>query len=207
MKNTIKITTFLSTLLIFFFVLGTTSSYAQDAEKDAKKQKKIVKQRKAFKKNRTNALNEMYKAYPESKAEMGKSYAYAAFANTGMNLFVVASGNGGGMAHNNATGAEVYVKMVSYGAGVGIGFKKYFAVFLFEDSAAYDNFLTSGWAADGQADATADTGKDGEGGSIAVGMTVSRGVTLYQIADKGFAVQATVQGTKFVVSDELNGTE
>ena len=96
--------------------------------------------------------------------------------------------------------------MVSYGAGIGIGFKKYFAVFLFEDSAAYDNFLESGWGADGQADATADTGKEGEGGSVAVGMNVSRGVTLYQITDKGFAVQATVQGTKFIVSDELNGT-
>lgn len=202
MKN--KINAITVSILVLFLSIGI-SSYAQDAEKDAKKQKKIAKQRKAFQKNRTNALNEMYKAYPESRAVMGRSHAYAAFANTGMNLLVVASGNGGGMAHNNATGAEVYVKMVSYGAGVGIGFKKYFAVFLFEDSVAYDNFLTSGWAADGQADATADTGKEGEGGSIAVGMTVSRGVTLYQIADKGFAVQATVQGTKFIVSDELNG--
>ena len=136
---------------------------------------------------------------------MAKSYAYAAFANTGVNLFVLASGNGGGKAHNNKTGAEVFVKMISVGAGVGIGFKKYYAVFLFADKAAYDNFLDKGWSADGQADATADTGKDGEGGSAAVGMNVSRGVTLFQIADKGLALQATVQGVKYLVSDELNG--
>ena len=191
-------------MLVFFLAFSISTSYAQDAEKDAKKEKKIAKQRKAFDQNRSNALKEMYKAYPESKALMSKSYAYAAFANTGVNLFVVASGNGGGKAHNNKTGAEVYVKMISAGVGVGIGFKKYYAVFLFANKAAYDNFLTSGWSADGQADATADTGKEGEGGSVAAGMTVASGVTLYQIADKGLAIQATVQGTKFIVSDELN---
>lgn len=208
MKNMKKSNIILSITLVFFLAFSTSTSYAQDAEKEAKKEAKkekdIAKQRKEFDKNRSTALKEMYKAYPESKAKMGSSYAYAAFANTGMNLLVVASGNGGGKAHNNVTGAEVYVKMISAGVGVGIGFKKYYAVFLFDDAAAYDEFLTSGWGADGQADATADTGKEGEGGSVAVGMSVATGVTLYQIADKGFAVQATVQGTKFIVSDELN---
>jgi len=199
-----KITLIITPFLLAFLTIGLSPSFAQDSN-DADKQKKIEKQRKGFDKNRSNALKEMYNAYPESKAQMSKSYAYAAFANTGVNLFVLASGNGGGVAHNNVTGEEVYVKMVSLGAGIGIGFKKYFAVFLYEDKAAYDLFIESGWSADGQADATADSGKEGEGGSVAVGMNVSRGVTLYQIADKGLAVQATVQGTKYIVSDELNG--
>ena len=63
----------------------------------------------------------MYKAYPESRAKMSNSYGYAAFGNTGVNLFVLATGNGGGKAHNNVTGSEVYVKMVSAGVGVGMG--------------------------------------------------------------------------------------
>ena len=192
-----------SSFIIAFFMMGLSSVQSQN--KDAEqKEKKIQNQREKFAQNKTNALNEMYKAYPESKAKMAKSYGYAAFANTGVNLLLVASGNGGGKAHNNATGAEVYVKMISAGVGVGIGFKKYYAVFLFENKAAYDNFLDSGWGGDLQADATGDTGKEGEGGSVAVGMTVASGVTLYQIADKGLAVQATLQGTKFVVADELN---
>lgn len=198
-----KINVIIASFLVAFFTLGLSSSFAQDSGDDDK-QKKIEKQRKKFDQNRSNALKEMHKAYPDSKAQMSKSYAYAAFANTGVNLFVLATGNGGGKAHNYKTGAEVYVKMVSAGVGVGIGFKKYYAVFLFANKAAYDNFLESGWGADTQADATGDTGKEGEGGSVAVGMTVASGVTLYQIADKGLAVQATLQGTKFVVSDELN---
>lgn len=190
-------------VLLICLVFAASATYGQE-ENDEKKQKKIEKTRKQFAQNRTDALNEMYKAYPGSKSEMAKSYGYAAFANTGVNLFVLASGNGGGKAKNLNTGEEVFVKMISMGAGVGIGFKKYYAVFLFADKAAYDYFLETGWSADGQADATADTGKEGEGGSAAVGMNVSRGVTLYQIADKGLAVQATVQGTKYIVSDELN---
>jgi hypothetical protein len=212
-----RINLFIATFLVLFLAVGISTSYAQDDEKAAKKeqsdakkekdkQKKLAKQRKKFAKNKSLAIKEMYKAYPESKAKMANSYAYAAFANLGMNLLVVASGNGGGKAHNLQTGEEVYVKMISAGVGVGIGVKKYYAVFLFDDAVSYNNFLTSGWSADGQADATADTGKEGEGGSAAVGMNVGQGVTLYQIADKGFAVQATVQGTKFIVSPELNGT-
>ena len=201
MQRNLKV--ILTSILSLFLSIGMLTAYGQDDD-DEKKQKKIEKTRKQFSKNRQEALNEMYKAYPGSKAEMNKSYGYAAFANTGVNLFVLASGNGGGKAKNLKTGEEVYVKMISMGAGVGIGFKKYYAVFLFEDKAAYDYFLETGWSADGQADATADTGKEGEGGSAAVGMNVSRGVTLYQIADKGLAVQATVQGTKYVISEELN---
>ena len=183
----------ISFILLCTMVLGFSTLSAQSSD-EVKKQNNIAKQRQQFEQNKSSAINEMYKAYPQSKGLMAKSYGYAAFANTGVNLFVLASGNGGGKAHNNKTGAEVFVKMISVGAGVGIGFKKYYAVFLFADKAAYDNFLDKGWSADGQADATADTGKDGEGGSAAVGMNVSRGVTLFQIADKGLAVQATVQG-------------
>ncbi len=198
-----KINIIIASFLLVFLTIGMSSSFAQESD-DAKKEKKIAKQRKAFDQNRSNAIKEMYKAYPESKSNMSSSYGYAAFANTGVNLFLLSSGNGGGKAHNNSTGEEDYVKMISIGAGVGIGYKKYYAVFLFEDKEAYDLFIESGWSADGQADATADTGKDGEGGSVAVGMNVSRGVTLYQIADKGLALQATVQGTKYIVSEELN---
>ena len=114
----------------------------------------------------------------------------------------MASGNGKGLAHNNVTGKETYMKMVSFGAGMGLGLKSYYGIFVFENKAVYNTFLKSGWDAAGQADATADTGD--VGASVSIAMAISPGVTLYQIADKGVAAQATVQGTKFIVSDELN---
>jgi len=35
-------------------------------------------------------------------------------------------------------------------------------------------------------------------------MNIAPGVTLYQIANKGLAAQATIQGTKFIADDDLN---
>lgn len=192
MKKLIKLT----------LIIGLISFAAHAQEPTKKEQNKIEKQQRKFQKNKTSALKEMYNAYPESKAKMANAYGYAAFGNTGVNVLVLSSGNGGGVAHNSQTGEELYVKMISLGAGLGIGFKTYYAVFIFEDAEAYNYFIDNGWSADAQADATADTGD--EGGSEAVGLNVSRGVTLYQIADKGLALQATVQGTKYIVSDELN---
>lgn len=207
MKNLVNIKTVVSGLFVVVLSLGFTLTANAGESNNDKDQKKIEKTRKAFQKSKSNAVQEMYKAYPDSQAKMANAYGYAAFSNTGVNLFLLSSGNGGGVAHNNATGKEHYVKMISIGAGVGIGLKKYHAVFIFEDKAAYDYFLEVGWTADGQADATAETGKEGEGGSINAGMNVSRGVTLYQMSDKGLALQATVQGVKYIVSDKLNGTK
>ncbi len=200
-KFRVSLYQFLGIFLLVGFI-GVGTAHAQLGKKD---EKKIEQQRQKFQKNKSTALAEMKKTYPESSAKLASSYAYAAFGNTGVNLFVLASGNGGGVARNQQTGEELYVKMISYGVGAGIGFKKYYAVFLFEDKQAFDYFLEVGWSADGQADATADTGE--EGGSAAVGMNVSRGVTLYQIADKGLALQATVQGVKYLPANELNGTK
>ncbi|GAB1308131.1 hypothetical protein KH5_08140 [Urechidicola sp. KH5] len=61
-----------------------------------------------------------------------------------MNLFVLASRNGGGVAHNNTTGQELYLKIISYRVGAGIALKKCHAVFIFEDKEAYHYFLKVG---------------------------------------------------------------
>ena len=67
-----KINVIITLFLVAFLTIGISPSSAQDSE-DADKQKKIEKQRKKFGHNRSNALKEMYKAYPESKAHMSRS--------------------------------------------------------------------------------------------------------------------------------------
>ncbi len=196
MLNKIQIKNSVIAILAMVFMFGITNTYAQkDPEKVAKQQKKIQKAHK-------KGLSELYKIEPAAQSKIASAYGYAVFTNTGVNLFVLSSGNGKGIAINKATGQQTYMKMISLGAGVGIGLKSYYAIFVFEDKAGFDNFLESGWSADGQADATADTGD--QGGGVSVAMTVAPGVLLYQIADKGLAAQATVQGVKFLVDDSLN---
>jgi lipid-binding SYLF domain-containing protein len=180
-----------------FMFAGVSNMQAQD-----KDQKKIQKQRKKIQKGKKEGLKELYKIEPSAKGKIANSYGYAVFTNTGVNLLVLSSGNGKGLLHNNSTGNETYMKMISFGAGLGIGLKSYYAIFIFENKTVFNNFLDNGWSADGQADATADAGD--KGASISIAMNIAPGVTLYQIADKGLAAQATVQGTKFIADDDLN---
>jgi lipid-binding SYLF domain-containing protein len=201
MKKRIKTRIFISSILLLFMTIGINTANAQK-ENDAKDQKKIEKQRKKILKNRTKGLKELYKIEPEAKAKVANAYGYAIFYNTGVNLLVLSSGNGKGIAHNNTSGEEIYMKMISLGVGLGIGIKSYYAIFVFENKSSFDNFIDNGWSADGQADATADTGEDGI--SVSTAMNIAPGVTLYQLANKGLAVQATVQGTKFIVDNDLN---
>ncbi|MGI9308584.1 MAG: YSC84-related protein [Gammaproteobacteria bacterium] len=156
---------------------------------------------------RTQTLNDLYKERPETKSEIQGAAGYAVFSNFGMNLFVVSTGRGEGVARNNKTGKDTYMNMFSAGGGLGMGVKNFRAVFVFHTASALDAFLTSGWDFSGQADAAASSGEKGEEGTGAAGdeaLTVMPGTSIYQITDEGLALQATLQGTKYWVDDELN---
>jgi lipid-binding SYLF domain-containing protein len=201
-KKNLKVLT-LSTMLFLFLLTTFSSAVAQDdAEKDAKKAKKAKQERKDIHKSKKEALSELYKLYPAAKAEIANANGYAVFANTGMNLLVLATSRGGGLAHDNTTGKETYMKMISGGVGIGLGVKKYYAIFVFSSNESFNGFQEEGWSAEGQADAAAKT--DEQGGAVAAGMSVAPDIMLYQITDVGFAAQATVQGTKYIVDKDLN---
>ena len=53
------------------------------------------------------------------------------------------------------------MKMISAGAGLGVGVKDYRVVFVFETEEALAKFVDSGWAGETQADAAAKTSKSG----------------------------------------------
>ena len=96
----------------------------------------------------------------------------------------------------------VALKMISAGGGLGLGVKDFRAVFVFETPEALDHFINSGWDADAQAGATAKAGQ--KGGSYEGAISVSPGVWVYQLTEKGLALEATLQGTKYYKDDDLN---
>jgi lipid-binding SYLF domain-containing protein len=151
---------------------------------------------------KNEALNELYKLEPGAKSEIANAKGYAVFGSTGVNVLLLSTGRGGGVARDNNTGKVTYMKMFSGGFGVGVGVKKYFAIFIFSTSEAYTKFIEKGWEAETQADGAAKTEKKGGAGSAA--MSISPYIKLYQVTDKGFAAQATIQGTKYKVDKDLN---
>lgn len=110
---------------------------------------------------------------------------------------------GSGVAHDNRTGRDIYMKMVSGGVGFGLGVKNFRGIFVFPTAKTLKQFTESGWAADAQADAATKSGT--KGGAVAGAITVAPGVDLYQLTEMGLALQATIQGTKYYKNGDLNG--
>src|SRR4051812_19957420 len=131
-----------------------------------------------------------------------KSAGYAVFNNMGTNLLVVSTGRGAGMAVDSGSKKETFMKMISAGAGLGVGVKDYRVIFVFQNDKSLAQFLDSGWSASGQTDAAAKAGEKGAAYSGAV--EVSPGVWVYQMTKNGLALQLTLQGTKYYKDDDLN---
>ena len=147
-------------------------------------------------------LQELYKLQPTAQEAIQKAAGYAVFNNMGANLLLVSTARGAGVAVNSNTKQETFMKMISAGAGLGIGVKDYRVIFVFQNDKALAQFLDSGWSGSAQSDAAAKAGEKGAAFSGAV--EVAPGVWVYQITKNGLALQLTLQGTKYYKDDDLN---
>jgi len=159
-------------------------------------------QRAEIRKNSQATLKKLYAAIPSAKGAIKSAAGYATFSNFGMKIFFAGGGRGSGVAVNNATKKEVFMKMLEVQAGLGLGIKKFNVVFVFDTEAAVDGFINSGWEFGGQATAAVSDGQ--RGGSFEGAVSVMPGVWMYQMTDKGLALEATGKGTKYYKNDELN---
>jgi lipid-binding SYLF domain-containing protein len=173
-------------------VLSAIGSSAKDDNEEKKeKSRKMAEQ----------TLQDLYKLDPPSQAAIQKSAGYAVFSNTGVNL-LLSTARGSGIALNSKTKQEIFMKMVSAGAGLGVGVKDYRVIFVFENDKAFTQFLDSGWSGSAQTDAAAKAGE--KGGAYSGAVEVAPGVWVYQITKNGLALQLTLQGTKYYKDDDLN---
>ena len=185
----------LRTFAALLAIGGLTASLA--GAKDSPDQ-----QREKIRKMAAATLTDLYKLQPASQAAVQKSAGYAVFNNMGTNLLLLSTARGAGVAVNSKTKQDTFMKMISAGAGLGVGVKDYRVIFVFETDQALAKFLDSGWAAETQADAAAKTGESG--GAYSGAAMVAPGVWVYQITKKGLALQLTLQGTKYSKNDDLN---
>jgi lipid-binding SYLF domain-containing protein len=163
----------------------------------SKKEKQAELQKKA-----SATLERLYKARPSARAAIKNAAGYAVFNSGGVKILVAGGGRGQGIAVDNATQKIVYMKMREIQAGLGMGAKKFSTIFVFETKDALERFINSGWEFGGQSTAAAKTG-DG-GGSLQGAVSVSPGVWMYQLTDKGLALELTGKGTKYFKNDDLN---
>ena len=182
-------------LLLGSVIFFNTQLWAQD---DAAKEQKRADVRKMA----GETLARLYKAQPNAKKVVGGAAGYAVFSNFGMKIFVAGGGSGKGIAVNNKTRKETFMKMVEVQAGFGLGVKKFKLVWVFDNQSLLNDFTESGWTLSGQTTAAAKLNEDG--GAVAGAMSVSPGIWLYQLTDDGLALELTAKGTKYYKDDALN---
>ncbi len=183
--------------IVTFWLLGSLAA-ASSAATPSEKRSEIIKMR-------AETLARLYNVHPAAKADVQNAYGYAVFSNVGINLILLSAAAGSGVARNNRTGKDIYMKMVSGGFGLGLGVKDFRGVFVFKTQKAFDNFIDSGWEAGAHADAVAKTSR--KGGSAEGAVTVAPGMELYQLTEAGLALEATIQGTKYYKDDDLNAAK
>ena len=188
----------LTGLMIFVFALVVSTSVLA-----APPTPEEVKQEKAeIRKKSKEILATLYKAQPSAKTTINKAAGYAVFSNFGMKIFVAGSGAGKGIAYNNKTKKEVFMKMIELQGGLGMGVKKFNLVWVFETPDKLNSFIDSGWELGAQTSAAAKVGD--KGGSFQGAMSVSPGVWVYQLTESGLALELTAKGTKYYKNEELN---
>src|SRR5277367_5138040 len=102
---------------------------------DTKKKKEQNESRKMAQ----DTLQLLYKAEPKAKAAVKSAAGYAVFSDLGVKILLVGSGNGKGIAVNNKSKHETFMKMIELQAGLGMGIEKFRVVFVFDNENAFDS--------------------------------------------------------------------
>jgi len=168
----------------------------------AKKEPTKAQKQAEVRKTVNETLNRLYKLQPGSKEAIEKAAGYAVFSNFGMKIFFAGGGSGKGIAVNNATKKETFMKMLEVQAGLGFGVKKFRLVWVFRTEEALNTFVSSGWELGSQATASAQY--DAKGAGLAGAVAIAKDVWLYQLIDDGLALELTAKGTKYYKDDDLN---
>jgi lipid-binding SYLF domain-containing protein len=163
---------------------------------------KVEKKQQEIRKMAQDTLQALYKADPNAKSAVEKAAGYAVFSNLGVKILVAGSGNGRGIAVNHKTKREIFMKMLEVQAGLGMGVKKFRVIFVFDNQKVFNDFVNSGWQFGGQATVAAKNGD--EGGAMAGAVSVSPGIWMYQLTDKGLAAEITAKSTKYYKDTSLN---
>jgi lipid-binding SYLF domain-containing protein len=162
----------------------------------------IDEQRASVREMANQTLAQLYSANPNAQRAIANAAGYAVFSDFGMKIIFFGGAKGEGVAVNNATRQETFMKMVQLQPGLGLGANKFRLVFVFDTPETFNNFVTSGWQFGANVMATAKSKT--EGGSFSGAVSVSPGVHLYQLSQEGLIVGVSITGAKYYQDDALN---
>ena len=188
----------------------------------------VAEKRNYVKEMRDEALADLYKRDVSLRSKVQSAAGYAVFSNLAGGILFVSTGQGYGIAHDNRSGRDTYMKMGEVGAGMGLGMRHFRGIYIFNNAANFRTFVDSGWEFGGDANVAVMADEQGVaggatgqavGGSVAAGGAGSVGagrqggsgagssgldVEVYEITESGVIARAGVAGTKYWKDSELN---
>lgn len=187
----------------FLLALMCTIGFAMQACSTAPPTEyQVEEQRASIREMANETLAQIYQQYPHARRQIEHSAGYAVFSNFGMKFMFMGSATGAGITVNRHTRGETFMRMVELQPGYGFGVEQFRLLFVFESHQALDQFVSSGWEFGGSVAATAQTSTQQMGSGLAV--SVSPGVLMYQIDDRGALVGVSVTGAKYFPDPDLN---
>lgn len=148
-------------------------------------------------------LGELFKNEPAAKSKIMDAEGYAVFSDFGFKVMFMGAAKGKGVAVDNATQKQTYMKMVELQPGLGLGGQNFRVILIFDNKDAFSSFLSSGWEFGTSALASAEDEK-GEGAGGAGALILEDGVHIYQLNEEGLIVGVSITGAKYYNDDDLN---
>lgn len=186
--------TFMKSLSILPLVMVTPAVLAKESSP--------AQQRADIRKMANSTLRRLYRMKSAARHAIQNAAGHAVFSNFGMKLFFAGGGSGSGLVVDHQSKHETFMKMFEIQAGIGFGIKKFSVVFVFGTTEALSGFINAGWEFSGQG--TAAAALDESGKSLAGAVHVAPDIWMYQLTDKGIALELTAKGTRYYRDDALN---
>jgi len=149
-----------------------------------------------------NALAKLYVQKPYARELVNQAAGYAVFSNFNTQLLFIGSGNGYGVAVDNSNDNKIFMRMAEGAVGLGVAFKDFEEVIVFNNKAVFNKFITEGWSYGAQGDAAAKYKDDGAATSAEVPLDSE--IVVFQMTKDGIALRATLGVSKFWIDGDLN---
>ena len=188
--------------LIVFLTAGCLSLSACQTtpnapEGDNLSSEEILQRRQQIVDMSQSALTRLYAENSAARQEIEGAAGYAVFDISTVNAVLLVGARGKGLIVDNKTGRQTFMRAVRAGTGPGVGYQRLSQIFVFKSESALNQFKL-GDSAGGDVSASATVG------SAAKQISFNPYITVYQLSEKGFALQANWGGTAYVVDQDLN---
>ena len=153
-----------------------------------------------------DAMNELYQRNPEARDKVANAAGHAVFSYFGTNLVFLATEGGFGVVVDHTSNQKTFMRQAGAGLGIGWGIKDARVVLVFADKPAMEAFVAESGKFTFGAHADAIAKSDDHGGAKSRAAKSGQ-VQVYTINRNGFALAASVIGTRFYPDPVLNAPD